>query len=153
MLKFNIQLFSEHPRVQSGSLTFDGVNTESLGIIVQTPPVYEFPTRKMNTSIVPGRNGDIVIDENAFNNVGREYNLAYAFGLFEESFLEAARKFVDFLANCGGYARLEDTYEPDYYRMAIYRSGGQLPNFYDLATAMVVKFECKPQRFLKNAFP
>ena len=32
----------------------------------------------------------------------------------------------------------------------MFRAGGQLPNFYDKATAMIVRFECKPQRFLKT---
>lgn len=140
-----------------GYVIFNNINTGELplsgvmsGVVVQTPPVYEFPTKKVDIYQIPGRNGDIVIDRNSYNNVNREYNIAAAFGGTDKSFLETARMLVDYMSSATGYARLEDSYEPNYFRMALFRSGGQLPNYYDAATAFVLKFECKPQRFLKE---
>ena len=132
-----------------GTMIFNGISTLDAGVVIQTPPVYEFPTRRVDVIQVQGKNGDIIIDKDAFNNVNREYNLASVFRK-SGSFIEHARVIVDWLSSVSGYARLEDSYEPDYFRLAMYRSGGQLPNFYDKATAMVVRFECKPQRFLKT---
>ena len=133
-----------------GSLIFNGISTDSvtLGVIIQTPPVYEFPSRRINTVQIQGKNGDIIIDKNSFDNVTREYNLASVAA--NTSFVEKARAIVDWLSSVSGYAKLEDSYEPLYFRHAMYRSGGKLPNFYDKATAIIVKFECKPQRFLKT---
>lgn len=142
-----------------GWLKFNNVTTNELdttpgvtvikGVVIQTPPVYEFPLRRVNIIQINGRNGDVVIDKNAFNNSMKEYNIA---AVFDEgdSFISKSRELVDWLGLSNGYARLEDSYEPDYFRLAMFRSGGQLPNFYDKATAIIVKFECKPQRFLKS---
>lgn len=132
-----------------GTMIFNGISTIDAGVVIQTPPVYEFPTRRVDSIQIEGKNGDIIIDKNAFNNVSREYNLASVFAQ-NGSFIQNARVIVDWLSSVSGYARLEDSYEPDYFRLAMYRSGGQLANFYDKATAIIVRFECKPQRFLKT---
>lgn len=132
-----------------GTMIFNGFSTVDAGVVIQTPPVYEFPSRRSEVIQIQGKNGDIVIDKNSFNNVNREYNLASVFRK-NDSFIGNVRVLVDWLSSVSGYARLEDSYEPEYFRLAMFRAGGQLPNFYDKATAMVVRFECKPQRFLKT---
>lgn len=132
-----------------GTMIFNGISTVDLGVVIQTPPIYEFPSKRVDSVQIQGKNGDIIIDKNSFNNVNREYNIATVFKN-DDSFISKVREIVDWLSSIGGYARLEDSYEPDYFRLAMYRSGGQLPNFYDKATAMIVRFECKPQRFLKS---
>ena len=132
-----------------GTMIFNGISTIDSGVVIQTPPVYEFPTKRADVIQIEGRNGDIIIDKNSYNNVNREYNIASVFRK-NDSFISNARVIVDWLSSVSGYARLEDSYEPEYFRLAMYRSGGQLPNFYDKATAIIVKFECKPQRFLKS---
>ena len=48
-----------------------------------------------------------------------------------------------------GYHRLEDSDDPEVYRLAMFRSKGSLQNYYDKATILNVTFECKPQRYLK----
>lgn len=132
-----------------GTMIFNGISTEDIGVIIQAPPVYEFPTKKYDVIQIIGKNGDIVIDKNSYNNVNREYNLALVFRK-SDTFVENVRLIVDWLSSASGYARLEDSYEPNYFRMAMYRSGGQMTNYYGKATGMIVKFECKPQRFLKS---
>lgn len=141
-----------------GYLKFNNVSTEDLGVVIQTPPLYEFAVRKVEVISIEGRNGDVILESDAYNNVNREYNLASIFtpmpGDEEElnrptNFIDASKAFVSWLYATKGYARLEDSYEPNHFRLAIFRSGGQLPNIYDKATGMVVRFECKPQRFLK----
>lgn len=132
-----------------GTMIFNGFSTVDAGVVIQTPPVYEFPSRRSEVIQIQGKNGDIIIDKNSFNNVNREYNLASVFRK-NDSFIGNVRVLVDWLSSVSGYARLEDSYEPEYFRLAMFREGGQLPNFYDKATAMIVKFECKPQRFLKT---
>ena len=132
-----------------GILVFNGISSKDLGVVVQAPPVYEFPSKRYDVVQIEGKNGDVVIDKKSFNNVNREYNLASVFRR-NETFVSSARSFVDWLSTVNGYARLEDTYEPEYFRLAVFRSGGQLPNLYDKATGMTVRFECKPQRYLKS---
>lgn len=132
-----------------GTMTFNGVSTVDLGVVIQTPPVYEFPSKRVDVIQIQGKNGDIIVDKDSYNNVGREYKIASAFS-GPLSFIPKVREIVDWLTSANGYAKLEDSYEPDYFRLATLRNGGQLPNFFDKATAMILRFECKPQRFLNS---
>ena len=67
-----------------------------------------------------------------------------------ENFVNKANEIVAWLSSSNGYSRLEDSYEPDHFRLAIFRSGGELPNLQSMATILEVNFECKPQRFRKD---
>jgi phage-related protein len=130
-----------------GVVTFNGKSTKQLGLIVQFIPSYTFPEREYQTVNIPGRNGDLVLDKGSFRNTERTYSFAKIFQN-GENFIEQANKIVAWLHSAKGYAVLKDTYEPDYYRLALYRSGGEMSNFYDVATLIDVTFECKPQRYL-----
>lgn len=119
------------------------------GVVIQAPPIYEVATKNYDVLDIEGKNGGIVIDKGYYSNTQREYNLASAFDN-DGNFISKVRQFVDWLMKPSGYARLEDSYEPDYFRLAMYIGGGQLPNLYDKATGIIVRFNCKPQRFLKT---
>lgn len=136
-----------------GVVTFNGTTSESLGLIVQFIPSYEFPEREYQAVNIPGRNGDLVLDKGSYKNVERTYSFAKIFQNGEK-FHEQATKIIAWLNSAKGYARLEDTYElddngdPKYYRMAYYNNPGNLSNFYDTATLIDVTFICKPERWL-----
>lgn len=132
-----------------GNITFNGISTESLGLIVQFFPTYHFPEKEYETVHIPGRNGDLVINKGSYKNVERTYSLAKVYS-GTSGFIASSNSIASWLHSADGYARLEDTYEPDYYRMAMYKSDGDLNNFYDTATVIDVTFECKPQRWLKS---
>ena len=133
---------------QIGMLKFNGKSTSDLGLIVQFIPSYTFPEREYETLHIPGRNGDLIIDKGSFQNVEKTYSIAKVFKPGEK-FISSANSIVSWLHSANGYARLEDSYEPDYYRMAMYKSDGEMNNYYDEATAIEITFECKPQRWLK----
>ncbi len=132
-----------------GNLVFNGTSTVELGVHIQTPPSYEYTSKKYDVVSIEGRNGDLIIDKMSYRNVFKKYNMALGFTK-NSSFEINAKKIVDWLLSAKGYARLEDTYEPDYYRMAMIQDQGELPNIYDQATVFEVSFYCKPQRFLKS---
>lgn len=132
-----------------GNLIFNGISSEDLGLVIQAPPSYEFPEKDYETIHVPGRTGDIVIDKHSYKNVDRTYYLASVFKN-GTSFVHNANQIVKWLHSASGYARLEDTYEPDYFRLAMFKDGGYMSNYYDEATLLTASFICKPQRYLKT---
>lgn len=119
-----------------------------LHTLVQHPPEYAFPEKDCEATHVPGRNGDIVVDTGSWKNVNRTYNLAI--DARKISYTEVASKLVQWLHSASGYARLEDSYEPDFYRMAMYKDQGTLTNIYNKAGTIDVTFNCKPQRYFKS---
>lgn len=131
-----------------GNITYNGVSSKELGLVVQASPSQDFPERDVSITHVPGRNGDVIIDNNSYKNVTRTYNIASAFRE-GTSFASNAQAILQWLQSSSGYARLEDTYDPDVYRMAMFHASGSFTNYYEKATAISISFECKPQRYLK----
>ena len=131
-----------------GIVVFNGTSSQDLHALVQVAPDYEFPEKDYSITHVEGRNGDIVIDTGSWQNVTRTYNLAIDTRTI--SYAEVASKLVQWLHSASGYARLEDSYEPDFYRMAMYKDSGSITNIYSKAGQIEIQFNCKPQRYLKS---
>lgn len=131
-----------------GIIIFNGVSSEELGLISQIIPSYEFPQSDFISNHIPGRNGDIIVNTGSYKNVNRSYSIVAVFKP-NTNFIQNATAIVKWLTSAKGYARLEDSYEPDYYRLAIFTDQGSLQNIYNEATAIDVNFNCKPERYLK----
>lgn len=128
------------------SIIYDGVDLERFGVVPTAINVNEAPVRNFTVKSVPGRNGDIVIDEGNFKNIDITYS-CYVNGNFSNNF--GALK--TFLLSKKGYCRLEDTYEPDYFREGYYSASiePEMAVGYD-AGKFNLTFTCKPQRFLRS---
>ena len=134
--------------VNWGKLIFGGVDSSDYGIYITGEAVYNAPERAVEFVDVPGRNGAIAIDQGRFNNITVTYP-AGTFGKTQEEFREAVSAFRNAVLSLRGYQRLEDTYHPDEYRMAVYAAGLEVsPVHYGQAGEFEIIFECKPQRWL-----
>lgn len=131
-----------------GIIKYNGISTDEVGIVVETPPNYEIPERNYEIISVPGRNGDIVIDLNSYKNVVREYNIAI--GEEDGDFSVLSSKIANWLYSGHGYLRLEDSYLPEYYMMAAVIAPNNIINILEQAGRATVQFNRKPQRFLKS---
>lgn len=130
-----------------GNLTFNGISSEDLGIRIASPPSYSCPQKNRSSTQLLGRDGDIIIDYGTYNNVSRSYVMSLP--IDEGEYTYYASKISGWLNGPSGYSRLEDSYEPEYYRMAIMTKELTFTNVNDSAIAFEVEFECKPQRFFK----
>lgn len=130
-----------------GIVIFNNVSSADYGILVEHPPGYQTPQRDYEKVHVPGRNGDLIIDSGSYQNVPRSYDIA--FGNLEKRFEAMANKASEWLNSADGYAKLEDTYEPEYYRLALYQESVNFENILRHAGRATINFDCKPQRFLK----
>lgn len=131
-----------------GIIKYNGISTDEVGIVVETPPNYEIPERNYEIIPVPGRNGDIIIDLNSYKNVVREYDIAI--GEEDGDFSVLSSKIANWLYSGHGYLRLEDSYLPEYYMMAAVIAPNNIINILQQAGRATVQFNRKPQRFLKS---
>lgn len=131
-----------------GVITFNGVTSSSLGIQVEHPPNYETPERDYTIVPIPGRNGNVSIDNGCYKNVNRSYQIAI--GEIGGNFADLSNKISKWLHSGNGYLRLEDTYEPDYYKLAMYVEENSIENILQQAGRATITFNRKPQRFLKT---
>ena len=131
-----------------GIIIFNNKSSADCRIQVAHPPGYAYPERDYTITHIPGRNGDIIQDNGCYKNVERTYEVS--FDAPNEDFATYANAVSAWLHSTTGYARLEDSYEPNYYRMATYQESNIFENLYNQAGTATIVFECKPQRFLKT---
>ena len=131
-----------------GVIIFNNKSSADCRIQVAHPPGYAYPERDYTITHIPGRNGDIIQDNGCYKNVERTYEVS--FDAPDEDFATYANAVSAWLHSTTGYARLEDSYEPNYYRMATYQESNIFENLYNQAGTATIVFECKPQRFLKT---
>ena len=132
-----------------GNFKFGEHSTKDFDLIIQAPPTYNIPAKDVTIEHVPGRNGDLLIDNKSWQNVERTYSVASVFRPGTD-FIGNSERLIKWLTTQKGYHRLEDSYDPEVYRLAEYKNSGSLTNYYDVATAINVSFDCKPQRYLKS---
>jgi phage-related protein len=128
--------------------TFDGINSLDYGIHITGEAVYNAPERDVEMISIPGRNGEFALDNERFNNIAVKYR-AGTFGQDQPDFAGKIDAFRNAIVSRLGYCRITDGYNPDEYRMAIYKSGLEVsPVANSKAGEFDIVFDCKPQRFL-----
>ena len=131
------------------SLIFDGEDSRDYGVYITGQAVFNAPEREVEMITIPARNGLFALDQGRFENI----EVTYPAGIFADSdadFAQAISDFRNFLCSRKGYCRLTDDYNPDEYRMAIYKSGLDVKLSELKAGEFNITFNCKPQRFLTS---
>lgn len=131
------------------ALKFDNTSSRNYGVYITGQAVFNAPQRDVEMITIPGRNGTFALDNGRFENV----EVTYPAGIFadnEEDFAEAISDFRNFLCSRNGYVRLQDDYNPNEYRMAIYKSGLEVEPSLLRAGEFEIIFDCKPQRWLTS---
>lgn len=131
-----------------GVIIYNGVSSRVIPIVVENPPDYTMAAKDYDVVHVLGKNGDVLIDNGSYQNVLRSYDIAFGSTMKKNS--EMAAAVSEWLHSASGYARLEDSYEPDYYRMAYYQEEGDIENILNHLGRATINFNCMPQRFLKS---
>lgn len=132
------------------SLEFDGVNSLAHGIYITGESVYNAPERDVESLEIAGRNGDYLLDKGRWKNIDVTYN-AGAFGSDQSEFATKIRQFRNLLASRYGYHRLTDTYNPNEYRLGVFKNAVEVEaSSYKRAGEFDLIFNCKPQRYLTS---
>lgn len=132
-------------------LEFDGVDIgAACEMFILGKGTYGAPSRDIDQIHVPGRNGDILVDNGGWNNITVKYPDCTILSNFDEN----VEKLRDYLFSKPGYHTLVDQYHPDEVRYAEFRGPfnpeahtgtGNDSGSFDL------EFNCKPQRFLRES--
>lgn len=127
---------------------FGNVTSTAFGVKVERRPNYPVAERVVEFIHVDGRNGDYIRDTGAYSNVTMTYSIYFTDDT--KSFQEQSRAIAMWLNGSSGYKRLEDSYDPDVFRMAVMSKYTEYENYFDTHGKVDVEFTCKPQRFLKS---
>ena len=142
---------------KQGLIVFGGERSDDYGMVVSEAPPFERARRKQTVITVPGRTGDVVFQEDAWEDVPRPYNVFIAEDLQEDSggnisgtLAERVDNFEAMLNSMTGYQCLEDNFEPDVYRRAYYSGGDGFTNELLAVGRATINFTCDARRFLKS---
>lgn len=131
------------------NFTLDGRSTSEWGIGLSAGGAYDAPARKGESISVPGRNGNIWVDDGSFENV----MLTYPCWMSEDfdTNIDGFRAFLSLHSD--QYYELRDTYHPNEYRLARY-AGAFTPQLgtRNKSGRFDVVFDCQPQRFLDSGY-
>lgn len=128
-------------------LVFAGVNLRAYGVDqVDSIDAWRKPLRKVTKIAVPGRNGDLIVDGDSYENVVVPYKCTMP-SRAKENYLEL----LAYLGSFGGYERMEFSGDPNYFRLARLQTDVS-PDFKAFLRfgSFVLSFDCKPQRFMKS---
>ena len=134
---------------RNGHFTFAGESSADFGVIITKAPKFEYPTRKAQAFEVPGRNGVILQQQDAWADVSRVYHVCLAVD-YAADFADKVNDFSAWLNSVKGYQKLEDNFEPDIFRLAYYNGGGEITNEFMQYGEADVAFSCRPERFLQS---
>ena len=129
-------------------ISWAGKTSDTLGVVVEHYPVRVVPERALTETEIAGRNGALVQYDGNWQNYTQEYEVYIS--AEKTGLVRAARAVAEWLSAPVGYQRLEDSYEPDVYRMAYYAGGQDIESILNRFGRATIEFVCKPQRFLKS---
>lgn len=134
---------------RQGLLVFGGEASSDYGMVIAEAPTFERPARKQTVYTVPGRNGAVVIPQDAWEDVTRSYKVWLTKSGSGE-LNESVDAFMAWLNSQKGYTRLEDNFEPEIFRLAYYSGGNNVSNELTQYGESSLKFTCRPERFYKT---
>ena len=142
------KLFDNGTNTQ-GVIVYGGVDSSNYGIVVGESPAFERPNRKQTIIQVPGRNGSVLFQENAWEDVTRTYSVWLDEDIANnKSLADKVNDYQAALNSLTGYQMLTDNFEPDVYRLAYYSGGDQFTNEMTQYGRANLRFVCRPERFL-----
>lgn len=130
---------------------FNGHSTREFGMAVEKRPTQKTPKRRRTAVPIPGRNGDLHFDEDAYDNVEAPYEVWFRGELPTP---EQAHAVKSWLLAPKGYSRLEDKYDPFHFRLASFSGPMDIADMLGRYGRCKIKFDCDPRCFLKSGeFP
>lgn len=123
-------------------ITLNGVTSDSVGVIVGGYSSKPIAARKVEYHHIPGRNGDLLIDEGVYDNYIKSYTLYWLPSTSDKTVSEWLYQ--------SGYVSFVDSDIPGYHRMAQVYGPIDPVNHRGCYTEAVVSFNFKPQWFLDS---
>lgn len=127
---------------------FNGIKSLDERLLITHKNTYKGAARDLTFQSIPGRSGDLLIDNRRYKNVKITYDVT-ALGDKRE-IPEIARRVKNWLLSEVGYFKLFDTYDPKYFRVAAYQDEFDLEQELPEVGSSSISFNCKPLRYSRE---
>ena len=125
---------------------YNGRSSADFGLILSGEDTGKKAVPELERTAIPGRNGDLLLSNRRYGNVSLTYHIG-----IQRGFADKYGAFMNFLLQEPGYHRLEDSYHPDYYRMAVLdKQINPKLAYQNYSGSFDLTFSCMPQQYLKS---
>lgn len=131
------------------TIYFDGKSSADFGLIVEYFPESVHAARRGELIPIPGRNGVIVREDGAFDTYTQQYQVWFRNTMGRDTY-QKARDVAEWLLSASGFCRLEDTYEPEVFRLARFVGPLSVETVLRNHGRVTLEFDVQPQRYLKS---
>lgn len=131
-----------------GWFSFGGVSSANMTnkLYIHKVPGLNRSAQKIDVFSVPGRDGDIIMPQGAWENQTQIYDCYVGDG---DAFAAAA-ELASWLFSKNGYQELKDGWETDCYRLAYLSDPMDIENIMGKVGHVEITFSCVPKRFLNS---
>lgn len=127
-------------------LMFHEHSSLEFSMLIAEKGSYKGAARDISYTSVPGRNGDLIIDNGRHKNIDIPYKLSLL-NDSELTFVELSHKIKSWLLSEVGYFRLWDSYDSKYFRLASYSDEVNIEQELRDTGTLSLSFNCKPQKY------
>jgi phage-related protein len=124
---------------------YAGKKSLDYGVKISGDGTYKKAHRDITTVAIPGRSGEITVDNGRYCNVSVSYS-AYLI----DDFIKNIDEFSQVMNMQAGYQRLEDSFHPDVYMKARRNEDFDPTVIANESGSFTINFDCMPQRWLKS---
>ena len=128
-------------------ILFNGRSSTDFEMIVTEYPVLSRGVRRGDSYQIAGRNGTQIREDDTFENYTMTYKVAFP---EDRGPSVTTAEIARWLLGSSGFCRLEDTFEPNFYRLARYAGPLNVSQLLDKCGEAPLAFDCQPERFLKS---
>lgn len=145
--------------------------SSNYGIKLLDVNVYDYPERNMDTFSIPGRYGDIIVDNESFKNIVISYHVlvdnnakVYFNGKYNTGLSSITQALKGMLYRTDAenifafsnikakYLKLYDTYDPEYYRLAYFAGPANWETMINTYGECTLEFVAKPVKYPINYY-
>lgn len=130
-------------------IIYNDKNLSDFGVAVIGRGTFNAPARDIEKVHVPGRSGDMLFDDGSMQNIV----VTYPDCCIVENFPRNVRALRNFLYTDPGYHKLEDSYNPETYRLGAFLGPFDAEGHTgrgNRSGVFSLSFDCKPYRYLRS---
>ena len=129
-------------------------DSRDYGILIRNKQTFDAPKRDIDFVSVPGRDGDLLIDNGRYPNIDMTYGIMLVAPSINPlnpneniDLAEASKAVRQWLMSDYNYYQLTDSYDPDYFRLAVFSGNIKWETKNTNIAYSDINFNCKPYRY------
>lgn len=127
---------------------FNGISASSMGLHIERYPAIPKPRRRMETISVPGRSGDLHIDDGSWEDITIRYDCWFKATPDLDDLTYLAHIIAEWLHTAPASSRLEETYNPEHFWLATFVGPMNIENIFGRYGRCAIEFRCSPCAYL-----